>query len=152
MMNGKNNILSATTKVQVRFSEVDSMGVVWHGNYVKYFEDAREAFGKKYNLEYLTIFGAGLYTPLVEVNMSYKHSVVYGQDIEVEIVYKPCEAAKICFDYNIYGEVGGERCLMMTGSSVQVFLDAERQLLWTSPEFYEKWKERWRVATSETSD
>ena len=29
--------LSAETKVNIRFSDTDSMGVVWHGNYLKFF-------------------------------------------------------------------------------------------------------------------
>ena len=44
--------LRASKEFAVRFSEVDSMNVVWHGSYPLYFEDAREAFGKKYGLEY----------------------------------------------------------------------------------------------------
>ena len=46
--------LQASKEIEVRFSEVDSMNVVWHGSYALYFEDAREAFGAKYGLEYLT--------------------------------------------------------------------------------------------------
>ena len=40
--------LSETVRVQVRFSEVDSIKMVWHGHYMTYMEDAREAFGRKY--------------------------------------------------------------------------------------------------------
>ena len=46
----KDTVLSVTKSFDIRFSEVDSMGVVWHGNYAKYFEDAREEFGRKYDL------------------------------------------------------------------------------------------------------
>ena len=56
---GKDKILSVTKPFEVRFSEVDSMGVVWHGHYAMYFEDAREAFGAKYGLEYLMMYGKG---------------------------------------------------------------------------------------------
>ena len=35
------------TDIKVRFSEIDSLGILWHGNYVQYFEDGREAFGEK---------------------------------------------------------------------------------------------------------
>ena len=42
----KETILSATKTFEVRFSEVDSMGVVWLGHYATYFEDAREEFGR----------------------------------------------------------------------------------------------------------
>ena len=38
--------LKAYAELKVRFNEVDSMAIVWHGNYVKYFEDARIAFGE----------------------------------------------------------------------------------------------------------
>ena len=48
--------LSCITPLRVRFSEVDSMRVVWHGEYVRYFEDGREAFGEQYpGLGYLDI-------------------------------------------------------------------------------------------------
>lgn len=36
--------LKASKDFEIRFSEVDSMKVVWHGSYAIYFEDAREAF------------------------------------------------------------------------------------------------------------
>ena len=62
------NILSATKMLEVRFSEVDSMNIVWHGSYALYFEDAREAFGQKYGLGYLDIFGNGYYAPLVDLS------------------------------------------------------------------------------------
>ena len=39
------DLLSAEKRIEIRFSEVDMMGVVWHGAYAKYLEDAREAFG-----------------------------------------------------------------------------------------------------------
>ena len=48
--------LKSSTTIRVRFNEVDSMNITWHGHYVTFFEDAREAFGKEYNLDYLTIF------------------------------------------------------------------------------------------------
>ena len=41
--------LSVTKTLTIRFSEVDAMGIVWHGSYALYFEDAREAFGANMN-------------------------------------------------------------------------------------------------------
>jgi len=52
--------LKASTEIEVRFSEVDSMNIVWHGAYSLYFEDAREAFGKKYGLGYLDILAMAI--------------------------------------------------------------------------------------------
>lgn len=34
---------------------------------------------------------------------------------------------------------------MATGHSVQVFLDKKYQLVWINPDFYQQWKEKWKV-------
>lgn len=70
--------LKETIPFSVRFSEVDSMNIVWHGSYSLYFEDAREAFGKRYGLGYFDIFGNGYYAPLVELSFNYKRPIKYG--------------------------------------------------------------------------
>ena len=44
--------LTANTKRKVRFEEVDSLGIVWHGRYPSFFEDSRDEFGNKYGLKY----------------------------------------------------------------------------------------------------
>jgi len=134
------NILKASTEVEVRFSEVDSMNIVWHGSYVLYFEDAREAFGKKYGLGYLDIFGNGYYAPLVDLRFNYKKPLVYGHKARVEIGFRNTQAAKIIFDYEIYDTQDGS--LIATGYSVQVFLDRQYQLTWTNPPFFEEWKHK----------
>ena len=132
--------LSASKEITIRFSEVDSMNIVWHGSYSLYFEEAREAFGYKYGIDYLTIFGNGFYAPLVDLNFHYKRPIVYGMTIKVNIFYRPTDAAKIIFDYEIYNAANDE--LMATGSSVQVFLDKDYQLVWINPPFYEEWKRK----------
>ena len=132
--------LRASKEVEIRFSEVDSMNIVWHGSYALYFEDAREAFGKKYGLGYLDIFGNGCYAPLVELGFNYKSPLVYGKKARIDIVYKNTDAAKIIFEYEIRSQ--DDNILIATGRSVQVFLDKQYQLLWTNPPFYEEWKRK----------
>lgn len=133
--------LSAERTLDIRFSEVDSMQVAWHGSYALYFEDAREAFGKKYGLDYLTIYRHGYLTPLVDLSFRYLHPIVYGMRPVIRITYVPVEAAKLVFEYEIFNPESGET--LATGRSVQVFLDKERQLMWSNPDFYELWKEQW---------
>ena len=135
--------LKATKRLDIRFSEVDSMSVVWHGSYPLYFEDAREAFGEKYGLGYLTIFGNGFYAPLVDLSFQYKKPIVYGMKPEITITYRPTEAAKIVFDYEIHDTADGT--LLATGHSVQVFMDMDYQHVWCNPEFYALWKDKWQV-------
>lgn len=125
----------------IRFSEVDSMQFVWHGSYSLYFEDAREAFGKQFDLGYMTIFNNGCYAPLVDLSFHYNKPMRYGTQPRIDIIYRPTEAAKIVFDYEIHDAVSDE--LLVTGHSVQVFLDRDYQLMWESPAFYETWKQKW---------
>ena len=135
--------LKASKIFKVRFSEVDSMNIVWHGSYALYFEDAREAFGDKFHLDYQTIYDNGYYAPLVELNFNYKVPLVYGMNPRIDIIYEPTEAAKLIFRYEIYDS--RTEALIATGKSVQVFLDLNYQLLWETPPFYEKWKAAWGV-------
>ena len=135
--------LKATKRLELSFSAVYSLWVVWHGSSPLYFEDAREAFGEKYGLGYLTIFGNGFYAPLVDLSFQYKKPIVYGMKPEITITYRPTEAAKIVFDYEIHDTADGT--LLATGHSVQVFMDMDYQLVWCNPEFYALWKDKWQV-------
>lgn len=133
--------LKASKEFAIRFSEVDSMNVVWHGSYSLYFEDAREAFGKKFGLEYMGFFEHGYYAPLVDLSFHYKKPIKYGMTPRIDIIYRPTAAAKIVFDYEIYDTE--DNSLIATGSSVQVFMDLNYHLVWDNPSFYQEWKERW---------
>ena len=115
--------LSFTKQLDVRFSEVDAMQIVWHGSYA---------------LSYHTIAAAGCYAPLVDLEFHYRRPIVYGERPLITITYIPTEAAKLIFEYVIHSATDGE--VIATGRSVQVFLDSNRNLLWTAPEFFEKWK------------
>lgn len=139
----ENIILKASKEIDIRFSEVDSMQIVWHGSYPLYLEDAREEFGKKFGLKYLFIFGKGYYSPLVEMNFSFKNAIPYGTRIRVDIIYRYTEAAKIMFDYEIHDTENNQ--LLTEAHTVQVFLDKDRNLVWTNPDFYLEWQRKWRL-------
>ncbi len=130
--------LKSSKEIEVRFSEVDSMGVAWHGSYPLYFEDAREAFGAQYGLTYQGYVAHGCYAPLVELNMKYRKPLLHGSKARVDITYRPTEAAKVVFDYEIHELPGND--LVASAHSVQVFMDLSYQLMWESPAFYREWQ------------
>lgn len=133
--------LCAEKQIEVRFSEVDIMNVVWHGSYPLYFEDARETFGKKYDLAYQRYIDEKVFAPIVELNIKYRRPLTYGMKPIVRITYVPTEAAKVIFDYEIVDPDDGT--VFVTARSIQVFMNQQYQLLWDNPEFYRLWKERW---------
>lgn len=131
--------LSDRTEVLVRFNEADSLGIVWHGHYIRYFEDGREAFGIIHGLGYLEVYKQGFVIPVVSVHCEFKRALRYGDRVIIETKYVPCDAAKLKFNYRLFNAVTDE--LVATGSSVQVFLDRESTTLQLSnPPFFEDWK------------
>ena len=130
-----------TIEQDVRFSDVDSLGIVWHGHYVQYFEDGREAFGKQHNLRYLDFYNQGYVVPIVNIQCDYKQVLRYGDRIIIETTYTPCESAKINFTYRLLNSVTGE--LVVTGSTTQVFLSKDGfTLQLMNPDFFREWKEK----------
>jgi acyl-CoA thioester hydrolase len=132
--------LETTTEFQVRFSEVDSMGVVWHGNYLKFLEDGREDFGKKFSMGYLETFATGFLIPLVNIECNYKKPLLYGETGIINTRFIDTDAAKIIYEYSIYNKE--TKCLLCTAKTVQVFLDLNRDLVLTPPAFFIEWKKR----------
>ena len=135
-----NKELVNRTEVLVRFNEADPLGIVWHGHYIRYFEDGRESFGREHHLGYLQVYKLGYITPIVSVQCDYKKSLRFGDTVLIETIYIPCEAAKIKFKYRLYDAATHD--LVATGSSVQVFLDKESSVLQlNNPPFFESWKD-----------
>ncbi len=127
--------------LKVRFSETDAMGVVWHGNYLKFFEDAREFFGLHYGMAYLDFYGNGYFTPIVKSELQHKASIYYGQDVLVKINLEKHDSAKIIFNYEVWNTTLNE--LAAVGSTMQVFLDVNsREMELAKPEFYEQWESK----------
>ena len=135
--------LKASKLLDIRFSEVDSMNVVWHGSYMLYFEDARELFGEQYDLSYMGYVRHGYYAPMVEMNIQWKKPILYGMRPRIDIIYRPTVAAKVVFDYEIHDTA--DESLIASAHSVQVFMDLNYQLVLYSPKFYEEWQQRWKV-------
>ena len=134
-------VLKASKEFDVRFSEVDSMNIVWHGSYALYFEDAREEFGRVFGLRYHEYIANEYFAPLVDLNFQYKKPLLYGQRARIDITSRNPPAAKVIFDYEI--RLIDDDSLIATGSSTQVFLDREYRLMWTNPPFYEVWKKKY---------
>ncbi len=132
-------MLTSQLEFRVRFNEVDPLGIVWHGHYVRFFEDGREDFGANHGMAYMDIYKQGFVAPIVNINCNYKKSLEYGDVAVVETTFVNHQAAKIIFNYKIFLKSTNE--IVAEGSSVQVFLDNEkRQLQLVMPDFFEKWK------------
>ncbi len=144
-MDSEMDMLKERTEVIIRFNEADPLGIVWHGHYLRYFEDGREAFGKKYGISYMDFYHRGFAVPVVSVHCDYKKPLRFGGSIIVEASHVNTAAAKLLFEYKIFD--AKDKSLVATGSSVQVFVDIKTfELHLTNPAFFETWKQKWKLA------
>lgn len=138
--NQKEFSLKFTHETRVRFNEVDSLGIVWHGHYIKYFEDGREAFGREFGLTYLDVNNHGFATPIVKMSSEHQLPLRYGDVATIEATYLNSRAAKLMFSYHIKNEAGQTVC---TGETTQVFTNFKTgEMALNLPDFYKLWKEK----------
>ena len=131
-------------KVPVKFSEIDSMHRVWHGNYVTYFEDGRESFNRHYpGISYQTMMDTQTYAAVYEVHVRYLAPLSMNDVAEVHTEYVPHPGARLDFKYRIYRE--SDHVLCADGHTTQLFIDQNGELLLESPQFYLDWREKYGV-------
>jgi acyl-CoA thioester hydrolase len=117
--------------LRVRFSEVDSYGVVWHGRYLAWFEEARNDLARGYGFTPSVLARSGYQLPVREVSLTFKSPAGLDDEVLVGIRYRPTEIAVIEFDYRVV-EAGAGR-LMATGRTRQVVTRTDHELLLTYP-------------------
>lgn len=128
---------------RVSFNETDVMGIVWHGNYLRYFEEASAELGRKCGLSYQDYGEARVYAPVVQLHVDYHGPVMLEESIVVEARYVWCEGAKLHTEFFIYT---ANRSIAVTGYTIQMFVDASsRAILLATPEILEKCRQRWQA-------
>lgn len=137
----KGRYLEHRTRVRVRFQEVDCLGIVWYGNYMAYFEEARAAFGERYSIGYKDILNANLIAPTVHVSCDYIAPAKLLDELEVVVQLFRKETPKLEFYYRIFRV--SDNALLAAGKSVQAFVDAQGNLMLTVPDFLHNFYKRW---------
>ena len=106
-------------EVRVRYSETDQMGVVYHGNYIPYFEIGRVEWLRNKGISYKSMEESGIALPIVSMNINYKKSARYDELLTVHTTFKSQSSVKIEFDCAIYNEA---KELLTTAHFILVFL------------------------------
>jgi acyl-CoA thioester hydrolase len=121
----------ASVTIDVPFHDVDAMGIVWHGNYVKYFEIARCALLDSIGYNYRQMTESGYAWPIVGLRVRYPKPATFGQRIVVAATVKEYEH-RLRIAYLITDAATGQR--LTRASTVQVAVDiATREVCFVSP-------------------
>ncbi|MGP4107089.1 acyl-CoA thioesterase [Virgibacillus sp. L01] len=89
------------TPIEVRYQETDQMGVVYHANYLVWFEIGRTKFIENLGLTYADMEKNGVVSPVVDAQISFKKPIRYGEDTTVETWVETYDGIRTVYAYNI---------------------------------------------------
>lgn len=115
---------SVRVEITVPFHDVDAMGVVWHGNYFRYFEVAREALLKQFDYGYRQMQASGYVWPIVDTRVKYIAPLRFEQRVIVCAVLQEYEN-RLRIGYQILDAESGQRTT--SGYTIQVAVDESSQ-------------------------
>lgn len=87
---------------QVIFGDTDQMGVVYYGNYMRFFEGARASYWRSLGRNYKDLEAAQIALPVVEAHCNYKRPAYYEDVIDVDVRVGEVRAASLRFEYTVF--------------------------------------------------
>lgn len=124
-------------KIRVQYYETDSMGIVHHSNYIRYFETARTEMMREAGFPYEAMEKAGVWMPVLSVTAEYKMPALYDEIISVLCWIEKLRGASVDLAYEVRG-ADGRLCAL--GRSSHGFTDPELRpirMKKEQPEMYE---------------
>jgi acyl-CoA thioester hydrolase len=115
--------LKAETEFTVEFYDVDSMEVVWHGNYVKYMEKARCVLLNKIGYGYQAMKKSGYAFPVTDVSLKFIRPLCFGEKVRARAILDEYEN-RIRIKYEFYNAEGS---LTTKGMSTQMTFDMKKK-------------------------
>ena len=108
-------------KIKVRYCETDQMGLVHHGSYVNYFEEARIAWISNLGFSYSEMEKTGIILPVSKLNVSYLRPAYFDNDLLVSVELAELPTSRLIFNYTIKKEEE----VVVKGTTVLAFLNKE---------------------------
>ena len=108
-------------EIKVRYCETDQMGLVHHGSYINYFEEARIAWISNLGFSYNEMEKSGIILPVSKLNVSYLRPAYFDDDLLVSVELAELPTSRLIFNYTIKKEEE----VIVTGTTVLAFLNKE---------------------------
>jgi len=89
-------------KIQLRYSDSDQMGVIYHANYFSFFEQARTAFLKELGFDYYKVEQNGIVFPVRDVSCTYLKAIRFGEEITISTKVHAISKIKITYYHEIH--------------------------------------------------
>ena len=133
-------MIHTISRIRVRYAETDRMDVVYHSNYLVWFETARILMLDKIGIPYREIEARGLYIPVLTASIQYKQPAYFDDRLEVHLFMYEKPRARFQMDY----EVRREDTLLAIGTTTHGFMDKTGKGLRPPADFINKIKAAWK--------
>jgi acyl-CoA thioester hydrolase len=114
-------MIQSRAQVTVRYAETDMMGVVYHANYLPWFEVGRTTLLKEIGVPYRRLEEEGFRLPVLEVAARYIRPAVYDDTLEITSTVRERPLLRIRIEY----EVRRAEDLLATGNTLHAFVDRD---------------------------
>jgi acyl-CoA thioester hydrolase len=111
------------TRIRVRYGETDQMGVVYHANYLVYFEVGRTELIRERGFSYAELEREGVRLPVVEAAVRFRGPARYDDLLVLETRLVEVGAARLRFDYRL--RLGEGDHLLAEGHTVLASVDPQ---------------------------
>lgn len=136
-----NNALTSSVLMTPSFQDADPMGVVYHGNYFRFFEEARRVMLDKIGYNYRAMEASGYMWPIIDVRVKYIKPIPFDLTVRVEATLTEWEN-RLKVDYVIYHAETGAR--LTKGYTMQVAVDIQtEEMCFVSPKALTDRVEKW---------
>jgi acyl-CoA thioester hydrolase len=110
------------TKLRVRYAETDKMGVVYHSNFVIWFEVGRVELLRQLGFQYSDMETEdNCHIPVVDLRVRYKAPAQYDDEIVVRTQIENVRSSLLHFSYEVFREP--DRTLLATGETMHIIVN-----------------------------
>ena len=127
-------MLESRTQINVRYAETDMMGVVYHGNYLPWFEVGRTTLLKECGLPYRELEAQGYLLPVIELAMKFHKPALYDDTVTVITQLRERPLLRIRLEYEV--RRGDE--LLVSGFTIHGFISKKGEPVRPPAAFTEK--------------
>jgi acyl-CoA thioester hydrolase len=110
--------------IKVSPHHTDHGGVVWHGSYLTWMEEARIEALREIGVEYADLVAIGCELPVVDLSIRYQKALRMGQTAIVRCRLQPIQGVRLIWDYEIRS--GNYQDLYITAQVTLVAIDLEK--------------------------
>ncbi|GAB2548606.1 acyl-CoA thioesterase [Gracilibacillus alcaliphilus] len=131
------------TPIKVRYQETDQMGVVYHANYLIWFEIGRTAFVESLGFQYHEMEAEGVVSPVVNANIQFKHPIRYGEDAFVETWVDSYNGIRTTYGYQVIDQAGE---IAVTGTTQHVIVRKDNFRPLSLKKHFPEWDQAYKQA------